>query len=43
MSYHFESEQGKLITIPYWVLTKKYDEEIGLLYDEQEIWSAEIC
>lgn len=41
-SYNFESEEGKLITIPYWILTKKYDEEIGLLYDEQEVWSAEI-
>lgn len=41
-SYHFETEQGKLITIPYWVLTKKYDSEIGLLYNEQEVWQVEI-
>ena len=41
-SYNFETEKGKLITIPYWVLTKKYDSEIGLLYTEQEVWSAEI-
>lgn len=41
-SYIFESEKRKLITIPYWILTKKYDKEIGLLYDEQEIWEAEI-
>lgn len=41
-TYNFETEKGKLIEISYWVLTKKYDSEIGLLYDEQEIWQAEI-
>ncbi len=27
-----------LIKIKYWVLKKKYDTHLGLLYDEQEIW-----
>ena len=40
--FHFESDKSKLISIPYWVLTKKYDPEIGLLYDEQEVWEAEM-
>ncbi len=39
-SYNFETGKGKLIEISYWVLTKKYDSELGLLYDEQEIWST---
>jgi len=41
-SYNFETEKNKLITIPYWILIKKYDEEIGLLYNEQEVWISEI-
>lgn len=41
-SYVFETEKDKIITIPFWVLTKKYDSEIGLIYDEQEIWKVEI-
>lgn len=41
-SYVFETEKDKLITIPYWILTKKYDEKIGLLYDEQEVWTTEL-
>jgi CRISPR-associated endonuclease/helicase Cas3 len=41
-SYNFETEKDKLITIPYWVLSKKYDENIGLLYNEQEVWVTEI-
>lgn len=41
-SFNFESKKGKLITIPYWILTKKYDSNIGLIYDEQEVWEAEI-
>ncbi|HRP33188.1 MAG TPA: CRISPR-associated helicase Cas3' [Agriterribacter sp.] len=40
-SFIFESENSKLITIPYWILTKKYNPEIGLLYNEQEIWKTE--
>lgn len=41
-SYIFKTEKDKLITIPYWVLTKKYDSEIGLLYNEQEVWEVQI-
>ncbi|RQP11210.1 MAG: CRISPR-associated helicase Cas3' [Chryseobacterium sp.] len=41
-TYHFDSVNGKLISVPYWVLTKKYSEELGLLYDEQEEWNAEL-
>ncbi|MDB5247779.1 MAG: cas3, partial [Segetibacter sp.] len=41
-SYNFESSNKKLITIPYWVLTKKYAPELGLIYDEQEIWEPEL-
>lgn len=41
-SYNFTSEKDKLIKVPYWTLTKKYDLKLGLLYDEQEVWSAEI-
>lgn len=40
--YNFESEDGKLITIPYWVLTKKYNPEVGLIYNEQEVWTTEL-
>jgi CRISPR-associated endonuclease/helicase Cas3 len=40
--YTFESNKGKLIEISYWVLTKKYNADLGLLYDEQEVWMAEI-
>lgn len=38
----FESEKGKLIEIDYWVLTKKYDINLGLIYSEQEEWQSEI-
>lgn len=41
-SYNFESGKGKLIEIVYWVLTKKYDSEIGLIYNEQEVWETKI-
>lgn len=41
-SYNFTSEKGKLIEVSYWILTKKYDSKIGLLYDEQEEWQTEI-
>jgi len=42
VSYNFETERGNLITITYWILTKKYDPEIGLLYNEQEVWKSEV-
>jgi CRISPR-associated endonuclease/helicase Cas3 len=38
----FETSKGKLISIPYWVINKKYSRLLGLLYDEQEIWYSEI-
>jgi len=41
-SYNFESGKGKLIEIVYWVLTKKYDSGIGLLYREQEVWDTKL-
>ena len=40
--YVFASEKGKLIEISYWILTKKYDYEIGLIYSEQEVWQTEL-
>ncbi|MCU7694500.1 CRISPR-associated helicase Cas3' [Haoranjiania flava] len=41
-SFNFETEKGKLLSVDYWILTKKYDEDLGLLYNEQEIWETEI-
>ncbi|WP_299286863.1 CRISPR-associated helicase Cas3' [uncultured Mucilaginibacter sp.] len=41
-TYNFESEKGKLLEITYWILTKKYDSELGLLYNEQEIWDTQL-
>lgn len=41
-SYNFMSEKGKLIEISYWIITKKYDSQIGLIYGEQEVWISEI-
>lgn len=40
--YTFETDKGKLVQIQYWVLEKKYDPELGLLYDEQETWSSNL-
>ncbi|OQP59770.1 CRISPR-associated helicase/endonuclease Cas3 [Niastella populi] len=39
--FSFESKKQKLISIPYWIIGKKYDPDLGLLYDEQETWNAE--
>lgn len=39
--FSFESKKQKLISIPYWVISKKYDTDLGLLYDEQEKWNSE--
>jgi CRISPR-associated endonuclease/helicase Cas3 len=41
--HYFESSNSeKLIEIQYWVIrNKRYSEELGLLYDEQEIWKDE--
>lgn len=41
-SFIFSSEKGKLIEISYWVITKRYDPEIGLIYSEQEVWNSEL-
>ena len=41
-NYVFESDKGKLIEIDYWVLTKKYDFNLGLIYSEQEEWKSEV-
>lgn len=41
-SYNFETDKGKLIEIRYWILTKKYNSKLGLLYDEQEIWDTQL-
>ncbi len=40
--YVVESNKGKLIEIDYWVLSKKYDVNLGLIYTEQEEWKAEV-
>ena len=38
----FQTSKSKIISIPYWTIFKKYSPELGLLYDEQEVWEAEI-
>lgn len=37
-AYSFEKKDGSLLEIKYFILTKKYDSELGLLYDQQEEW-----
>ncbi|WP_080055559.1 CRISPR-associated helicase/endonuclease Cas3 [Spirosoma aerolatum] len=37
-SYSIEKKDGSLLEIKYFILTKKYDSELGLLYDQQEEW-----
>lgn len=39
--FSFENKKQKIISIPYWIIGKKYDSELGLLYDEQEKWDSE--
>jgi CRISPR-associated endonuclease/helicase Cas3 len=39
--FSFEGKKQKLISIPYWIIVKKYDDDLGLLYDEQEMWNTE--
>ncbi len=39
--FSFENKKQKLISIPYWIIAKKYDADLGLLYDEQEKWNSE--
>ncbi|MCC6287454.1 MAG: CRISPR-associated helicase Cas3' [Chitinophagaceae bacterium] len=38
--FFFETKKQKLISIPYWMIAKKYDPKLGLLYDEQEVWDS---
>lgn len=38
--YVFEGE-GRFMDVSFWCLKRKYDPEIGLVYDEQEIWNVE--
>ncbi|RYC71335.1 CRISPR-associated helicase Cas3' [Spirosoma sordidisoli] len=37
--YSIEKKDGSLLEIKYFILTKKYDPEFGLLYDQQEEWT----
>jgi CRISPR-associated endonuclease/helicase Cas3 len=39
--FSFETKKKKVIRIEYWVLSKKYDSQLGLNYDEQEEWKDE--
>jgi CRISPR-associated endonuclease/helicase Cas3 len=41
-SFVFETNKSKLLEISYWMLTKKYNSEIGLIYDEQEACQSEL-
>ncbi|WP_461116007.1 hypothetical protein [Spirosoma jeollabukense] len=38
-AYAIEKKDGSLLEIKYFILTKKYDSELGLLYDQQEEWT----
>lgn len=37
-----QADNGKLLSLNYWLIMKKYDPDLGLLYDEQEHWNSEI-
>lgn len=41
-SFFIEKDKNRLIEISYWIIAKKYDSEIGLVYDEQEVWQTEL-
>jgi hypothetical protein len=41
-SFIIVSEKGNLLEIPYWIITKKYDSTLGLIFAEQEEWKAEL-
>jgi len=36
------SDKGSLLEIPYWIITKRYDSSLGLIYTEQEEWKVEL-
>lgn len=38
-SHVFQGE-SQVLTVSFWVLNKKYDSELGLLFDEQEVWDV---
>jgi len=38
-TYTIEKKDGSLLEIKYFILTKKYDPDLGLLYDQQEEWT----
>ena len=38
-TYTIEKKDGTLLEIKYFILTRKYDEILGLLYDQQEEWN----
>jgi CRISPR-associated endonuclease/helicase Cas3 len=37
--YSIEKKDGSLLEIKYFILTKKYGSELGLIYDQQEEWT----
>jgi CRISPR-associated endonuclease/helicase Cas3 len=38
-AYSIEKKDGTLLEIKYFILTKKYDARLGLIYDQQEEWT----
>jgi CRISPR-associated endonuclease/helicase Cas3 len=39
--FSFETDKKNLLSFTYWVISKKYDFDLGLIYDEQEKWHSE--
>lgn len=37
-AFAIEKKDGSLLEIKYFILTKKYDSQLGLIYDQQEEW-----
>jgi len=37
-AFAIEKKDGSLLEIKYFILTKKYDDKLGLIYDQQEEW-----
>lgn len=37
-TFTIEKKDGSLLEIKYFILTKKYDDKLGLIYDQQEEW-----
>jgi CRISPR-associated endonuclease/helicase Cas3 len=38
-TFAIEKKDGSLLEIKYFILTKKYDDKLGLIYDQQEEWT----